>query len=73
MSKQVNKFSLAEILGSKEEKIDVRVIKDEPVSVEVKDLLSKIRLTIGIVSFEKTKIVKYEGIETKITKTALTE
>ena len=67
--KQVNRFSLEEILCPQENKTEPEIKNTEPVSAEVRDLLSKITLTIGVVSFENEAIVNYDTSEIKILKT----
>jgi len=68
MTKQVHKFSLEEILYPNEIKNKEDVKKEEPISEEVKDLLSKVSKTIGIIAFEKEIVLEKNIPEIKVSK-----
>ncbi len=57
MTKQVNQFSLEEILCPNEIK-NKEDEKEKLVSEDVRDLLSKVSKTIGIITFEKEIILE---------------
>ena len=68
MTKQVHKFSLEEILCPNEIKNKEDVKKEEPISEEVKDLLSKVSKTIGIVTFNEEIIMENNISKIKVPK-----
>lgn len=72
MSKQVNKFSLEEILNPNKTKSAAVTKNEQPVSEDVTALLSNISKTIGIVAYERKVTLKKEipQIHLSVSKTA---
>jgi len=67
MTRQVNQFSLEEILCPNEIK-NKEDEKEKLVSEEVRDLLSKVSKTIGIITFEKEIILEKSISEIEVSK-----
>ena len=72
MSKQVNKFSLEEILNPNKRKSVAVTKSEEPVSEDVAALLSNVSKTIGVVAYERkvTLKKKISQIPLSVSKTA---
>ena len=70
MSRQNNMYSLEKVLCTRGKKQSAEVaVNGGQVSAEVRDLLSKVSLTIGTVSFEEIKVAKHGIISTETLET----
>ena len=67
MTKQVNKFSLEEILNPTKIKSVAVTKNEEPISDDMATLLSNVSKTIGIVTYARKMHLKKKNSKTSIT------